>query len=155
MRRGPRLLLSLGQPRFLGPVGTEEINSQTTRFVSQLRTFPLDGLGKRLQQGLLSILPVGFVAWYPSRAGHPKRSITHLWQLSSSLFSPYSHLEKDSNIMNKPALNDTLGGDTAVELTDVSKTFYQRHRSEKVRDVFKNLFRPTIREIHALHALHL
>ena len=57
-----------GSLAFWAPVGAEEISSRATRFVSQLRTFPLDGLGKRLQQGLLSILPVGFVAWYPSRA---------------------------------------------------------------------------------------
>lgn len=57
--------------------------------------------------------------------------------------------------MNKPALNDISGGDTVVELTDVSKIFYQRQRSEKVRDVFKNLFRPTIREIHALQHVNL
>ena len=68
-----------GSLAFWAPVGAEEINSQTTRFVSQHRTFPLDGLGKRLQNGLLSILPVGFVAWYPSRALMHITSSETLW----------------------------------------------------------------------------
>jgi ABC-type uncharacterized transport system permease subunit len=57
-----------GSLAFWAPVSAHEISSQATRIVFQLRTFPLDGLGKRLQQGLLSLLPVGFVAWYPARA---------------------------------------------------------------------------------------
>ena len=57
-----------GSLAFWAPVGAHEISSQATRIVAQLRMFPLDGLGKRLQLGLLSFLPVGFVAWYPSRA---------------------------------------------------------------------------------------
>ena len=57
--------------------------------------------------------------------------------------------------MNKLAPSDTSPGDIVVELTDVSKTFYQRQRSEKIKDVFKNLFRPSIREIHALRNVDL
>jgi ABC-2 type transport system ATP-binding protein len=57
--------------------------------------------------------------------------------------------------MKKPAPSDTSPGHTVVELKDVNKTFYQRQRSEKVKDVFKNLFRPNIREIQALKNVDL
>jgi ABC-type uncharacterized transport system permease subunit len=35
--------------------------------VDQLKAFPLDGLGGALLGGMLSIVPAGFVAWYPCR----------------------------------------------------------------------------------------
>lgn len=57
--------------------------------------------------------------------------------------------------MNKQGPNAMLDGDIAVKLTDVSKTFYQRQRSEKTRDVWKNMFRPNIKEIHALQNVNL
>lgn len=57
--------------------------------------------------------------------------------------------------MNKPDHNATWGGDIAVSLTDVSKTFYQRQRSEKTGNIFKNMFRPTLKEIHALKHVNL
>ena len=52
---------------FWSPVGAEEISSRATRFTSQLKSFPLDGLQPLLLNSLLSVLPVGFVAWYPCR----------------------------------------------------------------------------------------
>lgn len=52
---------------FWSPVGAEEISSRTNTLVSQLKTFPLDGLGPVLVGTLLSALPVGLVAWYPCR----------------------------------------------------------------------------------------
>ena len=57
--------------------------------------------------------------------------------------------------MNRPGHNATSDLDIAVELTEVDKIFYQRQRSEKVRDVFKNLFRPNVREIRALQKVNL
>ena len=57
--------------------------------------------------------------------------------------------------MHRPDRSATSGGDIAVELRQVDKTFYQRQRSEKFRDVLKNLFRPTIREIPALRRVDL
>jgi len=57
--------------------------------------------------------------------------------------------------MNKPDHNATWDGDIAVKLTDVSKTFYQRQRSEKTRNIFANMFRPNIKEIHALKNVNL
>ena len=56
-----------GSLAFWSPVGAEEISSQATRFTSQLKSFPLDGLDPLLTNFLLTALPVGFVAWYPCR----------------------------------------------------------------------------------------
>jgi len=56
-----------GSLAFWSPVGAEEISSQATRLIFQLKSFPLDGLGPLLQNVLLTVLPVGFVAWYPSQ----------------------------------------------------------------------------------------
>jgi ABC-2 type transport system ATP-binding protein len=49
----------------------------------------------------------------------------------------------------------TAVSDIAVEVTGVSKTFRQRQRSENLRDIWTNLFRPAIREVRALHNLTL
>ena len=57
--------------------------------------------------------------------------------------------------MHRPDRNATSPGDIAVELREVDKTFYQRQRSERFRDVLTNLFRPTIREIRALRGVNL
>jgi ABC-2 type transport system permease protein len=57
-----------GSLAFWAPRGAEEISSSSVRLANQLKSFPLDGLGPGLTVGLMSVLPVGFVAWYPSRA---------------------------------------------------------------------------------------
>ena len=57
-----------GTLAFWAPRGAEEVNSETNHLLSQLRPFPLDGIGALGQVGLLTIVPVGFLAWYPSRA---------------------------------------------------------------------------------------
>ena len=57
-----------GSLAFWAPLAAEEISSSSVQLLSQLKPFPLDGLGPLLLSGLLTILPVGFVAWYPSRA---------------------------------------------------------------------------------------
>ena len=38
------------------------------RLMTQLVKYPLDGLGGGLTGGLLTVLPAGFLAWYPCRA---------------------------------------------------------------------------------------
>lgn len=58
---------ALGSLAFWSPRAAEEINSSSANLVHQLKTFPLDGLGPALMGGLLSVLPVGFVAWAPCR----------------------------------------------------------------------------------------
>ncbi|MCW3055238.1 MAG: hypothetical protein JWN14_4408 [Chthonomonadales bacterium] len=45
--------------------------------------------------------------------------------------------------------------DTVVELSGVCKSFRQRQRSERMVDVVKNLFRPEIREVHALRDISM
>ena len=57
-----------GSLAFWAPRTAEEINSSTMRMVDQLKTFPLDGVGAGLATGMLTALPVGFVAWFPCRA---------------------------------------------------------------------------------------
>jgi ABC-2 type transport system permease protein len=57
-----------GSLAFWAPRAAEEINSSTSRLLRYLRPYPLDGLGGALTGGLLSILPVGFLGWLPSRA---------------------------------------------------------------------------------------
>src|SRR5690349_16735807 len=53
---------------FWAPRSAEEINSSTYRMMNQLKEFPLDGMGPLLVGGLVTVLPVGLVAWYPARA---------------------------------------------------------------------------------------
>ena len=56
-----------GSLAFWAPRAAEEISSSALGLVYQLKPFPLDGSGPWLTGGLLSVLPVGFVAWYPCR----------------------------------------------------------------------------------------
>lgn len=56
-----------GSLAFWSPVGAEEISSRVMRMSHQLKMFPLDGLSPWLVQVLLIAVPVGFVAWHPSR----------------------------------------------------------------------------------------
>jgi ABC-2 type transport system permease protein len=57
-----------GSLAFWAPLAAEEISSSSVQLLGQLKPFPLDGLGPLLLSGLLTVVPVGFVAWYPSRA---------------------------------------------------------------------------------------
>ena len=57
-----------GSLAFWAPRATEEISSSALTLLDQLKAFPLDGMGPLLLGSLLSVVPVGFVAWYPSRA---------------------------------------------------------------------------------------
>lgn len=56
-----------GSLAFWSPRGAEEICSPLGRIFGQLQVFPLDGLGM-VAGSLLTVLPVGFTAWFPSRA---------------------------------------------------------------------------------------
>lgn len=56
-----------GSLAFWSPVGAEEISSRVVRLAYQLKMFPLDGLGFWLTGIALLALPLGLVAWYPSR----------------------------------------------------------------------------------------
>jgi ABC-2 type transport system permease protein len=52
---------------FWAPRAAEEINSSTWRLITQLAPFPLEGLSALALGSLLTVVPVGLVAWYPSR----------------------------------------------------------------------------------------
>jgi ABC-2 type transport system permease protein len=52
---------------FWAPRAAEEINSSTWRLLTQLAPFPLDGLSGAVLGGMVTVVPVGLVAWYPSR----------------------------------------------------------------------------------------
>ena len=56
-----------GALAFWAPAAAEEISSRAVNFLYQLKAFPLDGLSAVALTGMLTLLPVGFVAWYPSR----------------------------------------------------------------------------------------
>ena len=57
--------------------------------------------------------------------------------------------------MPVPVHNAIQTADTVVELLGVSKTFRQRLRSERLRDVLRGLLHPQIREVHALSEVNL
>jgi len=57
-----------GSLAFWAPAGAEEISTSALRLISELKPFPLDGMGRTLKSGLLSIIPAGFIAWYPAGA---------------------------------------------------------------------------------------
>lgn len=56
-----------GSLAFWAPRSAEEISSSTARLMNELKSYPLDGLSGLMAGGLLTVLPVGFVAWYPCR----------------------------------------------------------------------------------------
>jgi ABC-2 type transport system permease protein len=57
-----------GSLAFWAPRAAEEINSDSWRLLTQLAPFPLDGVAGLALVSLVTIVPVGLVAWYPSRA---------------------------------------------------------------------------------------
>ena len=57
-----------GTIAFWAPRSAEEINSSTWQLLMQLSPFPLDGLSTALITTLVTVIPVGLVAWLPARA---------------------------------------------------------------------------------------
>jgi ABC-2 type transport system permease protein len=53
---------------FWAPRSAEEINHSTWNLMMTLQGFPLEGLPALVLGGLLTIVPVGLIAWLPSRA---------------------------------------------------------------------------------------
>src|SRR5579883_608083 len=60
--------LIVGSLAFWAPRAAEEINSSSWHLLESLKLFPLDGMGAGLTATLLTAVPAGFLAWYPSRA---------------------------------------------------------------------------------------
>ncbi len=56
-----------GSLAFWAPRGAEEISSSAVQILQGLMSFPLEGFGPALMGGLLTVVPSGFVAWYPCR----------------------------------------------------------------------------------------
>lgn len=57
-----------GSLAFWAPRAAEEVSSSATSLLEQLKSFPFDGLRPLLLGAFTTVVPVGFVAWYPSRA---------------------------------------------------------------------------------------
>ncbi|MGH2461765.1 MAG: ATP-binding cassette domain-containing protein, partial [Chloroflexota bacterium] len=57
--------------------------------------------------------------------------------------------------MDESGRNATSRSDTVVELTEVWKVYHQTQRSEKLRDVFRNLIHPKVRAVEALRGIDL
>jgi ABC-2 type transport system permease protein len=57
-----------GSIAFWAPRAAEEINSHTWDMLQTLIPFPLDGVTGLALTSLLTIVPAGLIAWYPSRA---------------------------------------------------------------------------------------
>lgn len=57
-----------GSLAFWAPRAAEEVSTSANRTLDQLKSFPLDGAAGALVVGLLTFVPVGLLAWYPSRA---------------------------------------------------------------------------------------
>ena len=56
-----------GSLAFWAPRAAEEINSHTWDLLMQLSPFPLDGIPAVAAGALVTLVPVGLVAWWPSR----------------------------------------------------------------------------------------
>ena len=57
-----------GSLAFWSPRAAEEICSPIHHLLDEMRVYPLDRMRPALTGSLMTILPVGFVAWYPCRA---------------------------------------------------------------------------------------
>jgi ABC-2 type transport system ATP-binding protein len=57
--------------------------------------------------------------------------------------------------MDGPAPSGTATSDTVVELTGVSKVFYQRQRTGRLADILRNLLHPTVKKVQALAEIEL
>ncbi len=57
----------VGSLAFWAPRAAEEINSSSWELITQLAPFPLEGLSTWALGSLLTVVPVGLVAWYPAR----------------------------------------------------------------------------------------
>ncbi len=57
-----------GSLAFYSPTGAEEVCTSVSEFFASLRSFPLNGLGGLGKLVMLSALPAGLYAWFPSMA---------------------------------------------------------------------------------------
>jgi ABC-2 type transport system permease protein len=73
---------------FYAPVAAEEISSTAIDDTWFLSTFPLSGMPSYIQIPLLTILPEGLMAWFPSLSllGKPPLNITAYYPMVFALF---------------------------------------------------------------------
>ncbi|MCL1831187.1 MAG: ABC transporter permease [Oscillospiraceae bacterium] len=73
---------------FYAPVAAEEISSTAIDDTYFISTFPLTGMPKALQLILVSILPEGLMAWYPSLSllGRPPLNLSGFYPMFFALF---------------------------------------------------------------------
>jgi ABC-2 type transport system permease protein len=57
-----------GSLAFYSPVAAEEVCTSVSNLFYSLRSFPLNGIGVVTRIGMLSVIPVGLYAWFPSVA---------------------------------------------------------------------------------------
>lgn len=57
---------TVGSLAFWAPRAAEEISTPLIRMFYHLKQFPFDGMGA-LVLGFVTLIPIGFMAWYPSR----------------------------------------------------------------------------------------
>jgi ABC-2 type transport system permease protein len=57
-----------GSLAFYSPLGAEEVCTSVDNLFTSLRSFPLNGVGMLGKSVMLSVLPVGLYAWFPSMA---------------------------------------------------------------------------------------
>jgi len=72
---------------FYAPVAAEEISTTAIDGTWQLSTFPLSGMPAFIQIPLLTILPEGLMAWFPSLCllGRPPLNLTEFYPLAYAL----------------------------------------------------------------------
>lgn len=72
---------------FYAPVAAEEITSTAIDGTWQLSTFPLSGMPSFIQLSLITILPEGFMAWFPSLCllGKPPLNLSEYYPLAYAL----------------------------------------------------------------------
>jgi ABC-2 type transport system permease protein len=74
----------IGSVAFWSPAESEEISAETTDLLFRLSVFPLDGMFHGVRMLLITILPVGLIAWHPSRYLLGLES-----KMSSALWTPF------------------------------------------------------------------
>lgn len=57
-----------GSLAFWAPRAAEEVSGSALHLLERLKSFPLDGIAPALAGGLLTLVPAGFIAWYPCRS---------------------------------------------------------------------------------------
>ena len=126
----------MGQPGVLGAARAPRRSTPPPSLLYQLKPFPLDGLGRGLSAALLTVVPVGLVAWYPAArcsgsTTSPWRCCGHRWPRSCSRRWRLVCSGKECPLRTH-RIHPLSRLDIVVELVGVCKIFRQRQRSERL-----------------------